>query len=92
MRGKERTWVTGDQAFSVGWSPGHPQPGQRLPGLQPCRTGPPPDPRHPGQHGLERHPTPTRQVPVSVTVAPHLPSVTPPFIPTHNVTDMALQL
>ena len=60
VRGRERAWVTGDQAFSVRCSPGHPQPGQRLPCLQPRRTGPPPNPHHPGQHGLDRHPTPAR--------------------------------
>ena len=44
MGGRERAWVTGDQACSVGRSPGHPQPGQRLPGLQPRRMGPPAPP------------------------------------------------
>ena len=90
MGGRERAWVTGDQACSVGRSPGHPQPGQRLPGLQPRGMGPPTPPTITRGSMALTSSTPARQVPASVTVASHLPSVTPPFTPTHYVTDMPL--
>lgn len=49
------------------WGPGilcgmepwaSPSLARRLPGLQPCRTGPTPRPPSPGSTAHERHPTP----------------------------------